>query len=53
MGIDWENILGTGGNALNDAYDGTVSAVIYNEDPGEDRRPFSIDEEHDVTDGLR
>ncbi|MFK0154246.1 hypothetical protein ACIQVK_19500 [Streptomyces sp. NPDC090493] len=34
MGIDWEKMLGTSGNGLNDAYDSTVSAVIYSNDPG-------------------
>ncbi|MFD8609367.1 hypothetical protein [Streptomyces sp. NPDC059631] len=27
MGIGWENILGTSGSGLNDAYDRAVSAV--------------------------
>ncbi|MFD9602022.1 hypothetical protein ACFVRD_41925 [Streptomyces sp. NPDC057908] len=53
MGIDWENILGTNGNSLNNAYDNAVSEVIYNEDLGEDRRPLPVGEEHDDTDGLR
>lgn len=53
MGIDWENVLGTSGNGLNDAYDSAVSAVIYNESPGDDRRPLPVGEEHDDTDGLR
>ncbi|MEV6972631.1 hypothetical protein [Kitasatospora sp. NPDC093806] len=53
MGIDWENILDASGNGLDDAYDGAVSAVMYSDDPMEDRRPFPIGEEHDDTDGLR
>ncbi|MEV7618460.1 hypothetical protein [Streptomyces sp. NPDC089799] len=53
MGIDWENILGASGNGLDDAYDSAVSAVIYSDDPGDDRRPFPIGEELDCTDGLR
>ncbi|WP_177240124.1 hypothetical protein [Streptomyces monashensis] len=46
-------MLGTKGNGLNDAYDSAVSAVIYGEGPGEDRRPLPVGEEHDDTDGLR
>ncbi|MDX3022913.1 hypothetical protein [Streptomyces acidiscabies] len=53
MGIDWENMLGTSGNGLNDAYDSAVSVVIYSEDPGRDRRPLLVGEERDDTDGLR
>ncbi|WP_171059896.1 hypothetical protein [Streptomyces montanus] len=53
MGIDWENMLGTSGNGLNDAYDRAVSAVIYSEDPGDDRRLLPVGEEHDDADGLR
>ncbi|MFE0136710.1 hypothetical protein ACFWY6_34875 [Streptomyces sp. NPDC059037] len=52
MGFDWENMLGTSGNGLSVAYDGTVSAVIYSEDPGGDRRPLPVGEEHDDSDGL-
>ncbi|MFD7668112.1 hypothetical protein [Streptomyces sp. NPDC059788] len=52
MGTDWENILGSSGNGLNDAYDNAVSAVIYSEDSGDDRRSLSVGEEHDDTDGL-
>lgn len=52
MGIDWENMLGTSGNGLNDAYDGAVSAVIYHEDPGDDPRTLPVDEGHDDTGGL-
>ncbi|MBL1115319.1 hypothetical protein JK364_23395 [Streptomyces sp. 110] len=51
MGIDWENMLGTSGNGLNDAYDSAVSAVIYSEDPGDGHRPLPVDEAHDDTDG--
>ncbi|MFC4508485.1 MULTISPECIES: hypothetical protein [Streptomyces] len=53
MGIDWENMLGTSGNGLNGAYDSAVSAAVYSEDPGDDRRPLPVGEEHDDTDGLR
>ncbi|MER5776458.1 hypothetical protein ABT144_19590 [Streptomyces sp. NPDC002039] len=53
MGFDWENILGTSGNGLDDAYDSAVSAVIYGEDQGDDRRPLPVGEEYDDTDGLR
>ncbi|MFD0351022.1 hypothetical protein ACFQ0M_43285 [Kitasatospora aburaviensis] len=53
MGIDWENILDASGNGLDDAYDSAVSAVIYSDDPVEDRRPLPVGEEHDDTDGLR
>ncbi|MGW2303849.1 hypothetical protein [Streptomyces sp. NPDC001809] len=53
MGTDWENILGASGSGLDDAYDSAVSAVIYSDDPGEDRRPLPVGEEHDDTDGLR
>ncbi|MFD7853424.1 hypothetical protein ACFV6B_03895 [Streptomyces microflavus] len=53
MGFDWENVLGTSGNSLNDAYDSAVSAVIYSEDPGGDHRPLPVGEERDDADGLR
>ncbi|MFE6938404.1 hypothetical protein [Streptomyces chartreusis] len=53
MGIDWEHMLGTSGNGLNDAYDSAVSSVIYSEGPGDDRRRLAVGEEHDDTDGLR
>ncbi|MER6520114.1 hypothetical protein ABT246_25070 [Streptomyces sp. NPDC001553] len=53
MGIDWENMLGTSGDGLNDAYDSAVSAVIYGEDSGDSRRPLPVGEEYDDTDGLR
>ncbi|WP_412075397.1 hypothetical protein ACLF6K_05615 [Streptomyces xanthophaeus] len=53
MGFDWENMLGTSGTGLGDAYDSAVSAVIYSEDPGVDRRPLPVGEEHDDSDGLR
>ncbi|MFB6946146.1 hypothetical protein ACFCZY_39735 [Streptomyces sp. NPDC056237] len=53
MGIDWENILGASGNGLDNAYANAVSAVIYNEDPGEGCRPLPVGEECDETDGLR
>ncbi|MCJ0875207.1 hypothetical protein [Streptomyces sp. AP-93] len=53
MATDWESILGASGIGLNDAYDSAVSAVIYSEDPGDDRRPFPVGEEHDDSDGLR
>lgn len=53
MGIDWENMLGTSGSGLNGAYDSAVSAVIYSEDPGDDRRTLSVGEEHDDADGPR
>ncbi|MEU7156138.1 hypothetical protein AB0A98_06790 [Streptomyces chrestomyceticus] len=52
MGTDWENMLGSSGNNLNDVYDSAVSAVIYSEAPGGDPRPLSVDEECDETDGL-
>lgn len=53
MGIDWENMLGTSGNGLNDAYDSAVSTVIYSEYPGDTRRPLPVGEEHDDSDGPR
>ncbi|MGW0898167.1 hypothetical protein ACWD0G_14405 [Streptomyces goshikiensis] len=53
MGIDWENVLGTSGNDLNEAYDSAVSAVIYSEDLGGNRRPLPGGEEYDDVDGLR
>ncbi|MFD7537488.1 MULTISPECIES: hypothetical protein [unclassified Streptomyces] len=53
MGIDWENLLDTGGTGLNDAYDSTVSAVIYSEDPGGNCQSLPVGEERDDTDGLR
>ncbi|MFC8125564.1 hypothetical protein [Streptomyces sp. NPDC057302] len=53
MGFDWENMLDTSGNGLSDAYDGLVSAVIYSEVPGVDRRPLPVGEEHDDSEGLR
>ncbi|MEU9029006.1 hypothetical protein AB0D46_16080 [Streptomyces sp. NPDC048383] len=53
MGIDWENILGTSGNGLNEAYDTAVSAVIYGEPPEDDHQPLLVGEETDDTDGLR
>ncbi|MGW3322295.1 hypothetical protein [Streptomyces virginiae] len=53
MGIDWENMLGASGDGLDDAYDSAVSAVIYSDDPVEDRRPLPVGEEYDDTDGLR
>ncbi|MCM2392710.1 hypothetical protein [Streptomyces albipurpureus] len=53
MGIDWENMLGTSGNGLNDAYDSAVSAVIYSEDQTGSRRLLPVGDEHDDTDGLR
>ncbi|MGW3971011.1 hypothetical protein ACWEFD_17140 [Streptomyces ardesiacus] len=53
MGIDWESMLGTSGSGLNDAYDSVVSAVIYSEDLGYDRRSIPVGEEHDDADGLR
>lgn len=53
MGIDWENMLGTSGNGLNDAYDRAVSSVIYSESLGGDHRPLPVGEECDDTDGLR
>ncbi|WP_158819128.1 MULTISPECIES: hypothetical protein [Streptomyces] len=52
MGIDWENMLGASGNGLSDAYDSTVSAVIYSEAPGGDCGPLPVGEEHDDADGL-
>ncbi|MGW0536261.1 hypothetical protein [Streptomyces sp. NPDC003032] len=53
MGIDWENLLGTSGNGLNDAYDRAVSSVIYGETLGGERQPLPVGEECDDTDGLR
>ncbi|MFD8609539.1 hypothetical protein [Streptomyces sp. NPDC059631] len=53
MGIDWENMLGTSGNGLNDAYDSAVSAVIYSDEPEDDGRSLPIGEERDDADGLR
>ncbi|MFD4574226.1 hypothetical protein ACFWNK_19690 [Streptomyces sp. NPDC058417] len=53
MGIDWEHLLGTSGNGLNDAYDNAVSAVIYSEDQGGSRPPLPVGDEYDDTDGLR
>ncbi|MGW2984305.1 hypothetical protein [Streptomyces goshikiensis] len=53
MGFDWENMLGTSGNGLSDVYDSEVSAVIYSEDTGSDRRPLPVGEEHDEPEGLR
>jgi hypothetical protein len=53
MGIDWENILDTGGTGLDDAYDAAVSAIMYPdrsrpEAPGS----FAVVEAHDETDDL-
>ncbi|MFJ3858304.1 hypothetical protein ACIPRL_18915 [Streptomyces sp. NPDC090085] len=53
MGIDWENILGTSGNGLNEAYDAAVSAVMYGETSEIDLQPLPDGEETDDTDGLR
>ncbi|MFG2837883.1 hypothetical protein ACGFYE_23090 [Streptomyces zaomyceticus] len=53
MGIDWENILDASGNGLDDAYGSAVSAAMYSDDPGDERRPLPIGEEYDDTDGLR
>ncbi|MFD9867472.1 hypothetical protein ACFXI8_23615 [Streptomyces niveus] len=52
MGIDWETILGTSGNGLNDVYDSAVSAVIYSKDPGDDPPSLPVGEERNDTDGL-
>ncbi|WP_406514403.1 hypothetical protein OG851_40640 (plasmid) [Streptomyces sp. NBC_00161] len=53
MGIDWENMLGTSGNGLNEAYDRAVSSVVYGETLGDDHQPLPVGEECDDTDGLR
>ncbi|MEU1520075.1 hypothetical protein ABZ490_49545 [Streptomyces sp. NPDC005811] len=53
MGIDWENMFGTSGNGLNDAYDSEVSAVLYSEGRWDGSRPLPVGEELDDTDGLR
>ncbi|MGN5381096.1 hypothetical protein ACQ4WX_39945 [Streptomyces lasalocidi] len=49
----WNQLPHMSSPGLNDAYDGAVSAVIYSEGPWDDRRPLSVGEEHDDTDGLR
>ncbi|MFJ6760009.1 MULTISPECIES: hypothetical protein [unclassified Streptomyces] len=53
MGIDWENILGTSGNGLDEAYDRAVSSALYGETQEDDRQPLPVGEEFDDTDGLR
>ncbi|MFD3699697.1 hypothetical protein ACFWUZ_26835 [Streptomyces sp. NPDC058646] len=53
MGIDWENILGTSGNGLDEAYDRAVSSVVYGETLEGDHQPLPVGEESDDTDGLR
>lgn len=53
MGIDWENMLGTSGNGLDEAYDRAVSSVVYGEISEDDHRPLPVGEESDDTDGLR
>ncbi|GAA3257392.1 hypothetical protein ACFXB4_22080 [Streptomyces lavendulae] len=53
MGIDWENILGTSGNGLAEAYDRAVSSVVHGEISEDDHRPLPVGEEYDDTDGLR
>ncbi|MEV0412436.1 hypothetical protein AB0I68_16930 [Streptomyces sp. NPDC050448] len=53
MGIDWENILDTSGNGLDEAYDKAVSSAIYSETLEGDHRPLPVGEEYDDTDGLR
>ncbi|WP_174250377.1 MULTISPECIES: hypothetical protein [Streptomyces] len=53
MGFDWENILGTSGNGLDEAYDRAVSSVVYGETSEDDHPPLPVGEEFDNTDGLR
>ncbi|MFJ8212592.1 hypothetical protein [Streptomyces sp. NPDC096033] len=54
MGIDWETILGTSGNGLDEAYDRAVSSVVHGQiSEDDDYRPLPIGEEFDDTDGLR
>ncbi|MER6503329.1 hypothetical protein ABT218_29245 [Streptomyces sp. NPDC001455] len=45
MGYDWENILGASGAGLEKAYDAAVSAVIYDQDPGDDETALPFNEE--------
>lgn len=41
MGMDWENILGTTGTGLAEAYDHAVSEIIYVDHPDEEPQlPF-------------
>ncbi|MFI9629335.1 hypothetical protein [Streptomyces sp. NPDC052042] len=47
MGYDWETILGTSGAGIEGAYDAAVSAVIYNQDPGDEELNLPFDEEDD------
>ncbi|WP_219667081.1 hypothetical protein [Streptomyces bambusae] len=53
MGIDWETMLGTSGNGLDEAYDRAVSSVVHGEISEDDHRPLPVGEESDDTDGLR
>ncbi|MEU6263742.1 hypothetical protein [Saccharopolyspora shandongensis] len=44
MGFDWEDILGTSGAAIADAYDDAVSVLIYDQDPGDAEPSLPFDE---------